>query len=59
MFKMQFETDNAAFGDSDFEKRIQTARLLREAADELHGGARSEGVLRDENGNTIGRWKLA
>jgi len=61
MFRIQFETDNAAFEGADLGPEI--ARILRRAADEAE---RSEAHLagglsypvRDVNGNTVGVWSL-
>ena len=54
MFKVEIETDNAAFdeGYHDFE----VARILRALADtlDMYGG-RAEYTLRDINGNTVGK----
>lgn len=57
MFKIEFETDNAAFEDMQTE---EVARILREIADKVENGSFSFacGVVRDYNGNTVGKWLL-
>lgn len=60
MFKLSFDTDNAAFVDRG--TGHETARILRELANHIErewdGYAKFSNV-RDSNGNTIGTWKLA
>lgn len=55
MFKLQIETDNAAFGDF---RAVEVARILRQLADNLSTSGDS-GNLRDINGNTVGTWTLS
>lgn len=55
MFKMQIETDNAAFQDGA--AGAETARILRLIADRLESGSTS-GVALDYNGNKVGAWAL-
>lgn len=58
MFKLEFSTDNAAFGDNDratLEHEVEM-RLLNIVASISHGIY--QGVVRDSNGNTIGQWSL-
>ena len=52
MFKLEFDTINAAFGDAP---DTEVARLLREVAGKVEA-RHTEGVLRDVNGNRIGSW---
>jgi hypothetical protein len=55
-FKLELECDNDAFQGAGVEgpfEVVETARLLREAAERLYEGA---GSLRDGNGNTVGRF---
>lgn len=54
MFTVKFDTENAAFEENPEE---ETASVLRRIADDVRNGA-TEGVARDSNGNTIGRWSL-
>lgn len=58
MFKLEIETGNAAFDDAPL---LEVARILRKLADEAeqsdgadHGG----GVIRDANGNRVGKWSF-
>ncbi len=60
MFKLEIETENAAFEDSG-----EVPRILRELASRLESHAymtRGEGggvgVVADLNGNTVGHWTL-
>lgn len=54
MFKLQFDTDNAAFdGDSQW---TEMPRILREVATNVEHGILS-GVIRDINGNRIGAYE--
>ena len=55
MFKLQMDTDNAAFGDDD--KGPEVARILREIAERIEDGDES-GTCRDINGNTCGAWQF-
>ena len=48
--QIDFETDNAAFIDHPDE----AGRILRQLASEV--SENSSGIVRDHNGNTIGRW---
>jgi hypothetical protein len=58
MFKLEFATDNAAFGDDPgAELGTEVARILRAVADEVESGVTS-GVAKDYNGNTVGAWLL-
>ncbi|WP_189553094.1 hypothetical protein [Mesorhizobium sp. M8A.F.Ca.ET.021.01.1.1] len=53
MFKMEFETDNDAFRETPV---TQVENIFAEVADAIAHG-KAEGVVRDDNGNTIGHWK--
>ena len=48
--QIDFDTDNAAFIDDPDE----AGRILRQLASEV--SENSSGIVRDHNGNTIGRW---
>jgi len=54
MFKLKFETDNAAFDDPNWE----THRILKHIADVVLKGETS-GKVMDSNGNSIGEWSLS
>lgn len=53
MFKLEFETGNAAFDDMP---EIEVARILRQIADRIEGpaGRFYDAPVRDINGNRIG-----
>ena len=53
MFKLEFETDSAAFDGAEFP---EIAEVRRKLADRIENPDRTEGPIRDSNGNTIGRW---
>jgi len=53
MFKIEFETDNAAFQDGDGPAEV--ARILQILAVKVEDGQTS-GTVRDINGNTVGSW---
>ena len=55
--RVTITTDNAAFGESDYEMRAEVARILREIADDLDNG-KDGGPCIDINGNTVGRWSV-
>lgn len=57
MFKLSFDTDNAAFED---DPRPEVARILRNLEAkvwEWEGYGKFQNIY-DSNGNTIGTWKL-
>lgn len=55
MFKLNFETGNAAFDEWDAE----IPRILRDIADKVERGEYlTRAPIRDINGNTIGEWGL-
>lgn len=56
MLKIEFETDNAAFGDGN--GPYETARILRQIADRIEAGA-TEGGAHDYNGNRVGKWSVS
>ena len=51
---IDFETDNAAFGEDDLSAALEAGRILQELATKVSPG--DSGTIRDHNGNTIGRW---
>lgn len=61
-FKLEFETGNSAFADDPENEEV--ARILRGVADRVYEGRRDTwssalaGIVRDSNGNTVGRWEL-
>jgi hypothetical protein len=62
MFTLKINTANAAFDNEGAE----IARILRQLADSFaaypasasRGVEKTEGTLRDINGNTVGKWEL-
>ena len=53
-FKMEFNTDNAAFEENYL---LQIDTIMDIVIDQL-AGAETEGVIYDTNGNKIGKWEL-
>jgi hypothetical protein len=53
--QLNFETANAAFADGH--GHAEAARILHDIAERVDNGHET-GVIRDINGNTIGRWSL-
>ncbi len=53
MFEVNFETDNAAFADGG---ELEIAIILEKIADQVRNQGRTEGVIKDSNGNTVGEW---
>ena len=54
---LKMQMDNAAFGESNMEALQESARILREIADDMESGNPC-GRCRDVNGNTIGEWTV-
>lgn len=56
VFKLRFDTDNAAFDDGNGQAEI--ARILRELADKIAGqhGEEGAGRVHDINGNSVGTY---
>ena len=54
MFKLEFETDNAAFTNYS---ATETARILRKIAKRIEEGT-LDGKVLDLNGNSIGNYDL-
>ena len=52
--QIDFETDNAAFGEDDLIAALEAGRILQELASKVSPDG--SGIIRDINGNTIGRW---
>lgn len=60
-FTLRFDTDSAAFGEHDDERRAEIARVLRETADRVERLGEhidSFRTVTDRNGNDIGRFAL-
>lgn len=57
-YTITIDTDNAAFGDTDYEAQREVADILRKLADRLdNDDVRSP--LRDSNGNTVGLFTIS
>ena len=59
MFKMRFDTENAAFDDGNRDHEV--ARILRNIADKIESGQATglnQNVF-DENGNIVGTFVLS
>jgi hypothetical protein len=58
-FKLEFETDNAAFEEGDCPE-VEIVRILRDVAATVADldGTKSGNVV-DSNGNTVGSWSLS
>lgn len=56
MFKIEFSTDNAVF-DDDFDGEVK--RILTAIGRQMSNvGDGDSAVIRDSNGNSIGRWEF-
>jgi len=55
-FYVNFETDNAAFGESDDERDEEVARILDVIKDDLYCTPNVPHGVHDVNGNTIGTY---
>lgn len=58
-FTVKIDCDNAAFGDSDFERSQELGRLLRKIAAQVENeqeGFFSWANIYDANGNEVGRF---
>ncbi len=53
-FKLKFKMDNAAFEEDEFG---EVEGILNKAADDFQQGLVS-GLVRDSNGNIIGKWRI-
>lgn len=54
MFECKFDTDNAVF---DLDDRMEAAKILRELAERIEGGALQD-YIRDDSGNRIGQFSF-
>lgn len=53
--KITIDTDNAAFGDSSATTMAELAEVVRSVVRRLEHGKGLPYILRDSNGNTVGR----
>lgn len=60
-FRVEFDCDNAAFGETDLERLSEAARILATLAGKLACGTQGypTGHVRDFNGNTVGHWTFS
>ena len=58
MFKVEINTNNAAFGEDRFEKQAELKRLLEKIIAELDLGFVDKAPIMDSNGNKVGYWEL-
>jgi hypothetical protein len=56
-FKVEFDCDNAAFGETDFERKAEVCSILKEVEAKVDAGFTS-GIVRDANGNRVGEFSL-
>lgn len=60
MFKLEFDTENAAFGEDDMACKFEVSRILGKLADKLYQEPSvTSGVVHDLNGNRIGKWSFS
>ena len=60
-FTLEITTDNAAFGETEAERRDEIARVLRAVANRIDRSYRwgePEGPIGDANGNLVGFCRL-
>jgi len=55
-FKLQFDMDNEAFGNENPEEEV--ARILSDVAFRVGCIIPNRNIIKDINGNTIGRWDI-
>ena len=66
MFTLTIETDSDAFtaeeeyrpGDNAQARANEIARILGRITNAIQTGGRTDGTVRDTNGNTVGNWSL-
>ena len=56
-FKIEMNTDNAAFDGDDYVRGTEVAAILRCVANEIEMG-RGSGPVFDINGNRVGNYKM-
>lgn len=59
-FTLTLSLDSEAFGDDDYDREMEVARILREVSMSLYGSALVGQVagLRDRNGRTVGKYEF-
>lgn len=58
MFKLEFETDNAAFGENAGDMAHEVVRILLAVSERVWDHRLIEGNIHDANGNKVGSWSL-
>lgn len=53
MLRIEINTDGAAFGEDEWERNAEIARILREIAEDVVECERTAGNWHDSNGNTV------
>jgi hypothetical protein len=56
--KVKIASDNAAFGEDEYDRACELGRILRRLAEALRNG-RTAGKLRDINGNVVGSFEIS
>ena len=59
MFKLQFSTGNAAFGENQFDRADEISRILIKVSEQVGDLDLVNGKIYDANGNHIGDWEIA
>ena len=57
MFKLQFNLDNAAFGEDETTRAEEIRRILETVSEQVQAG-REEAAILDSNGNRVGTWRI-
>jgi ADP-heptose:LPS heptosyltransferase len=61
-FNLELQCTNAAFGNTDEERALEIARILKIAMIAVRAApsiGNTAAILRDANGNVVGSWRLA
>lgn len=60
-FRVEFDCENAAFGETDADRLAEAGRLLSNLAEKLTDWSQGypQGNIRDANGNTVGHWTFS
>lgn len=56
-FKLQFNLDNAAFGEDESTRAEEIRRILKTVSEQVQAG-RDEAAILDSNGNRVGAWRI-
>ncbi len=58
MFKLEFSTDNAAFGEDQFSRDTEITRIIDNIVNEIELWNKTSGPVIDINGNKVGEWEI-